>query len=240
MKKLQLFLINVLMGLILLSPIVKAQNVTTKPLQQNQKQPSEIQLKMQMTKIPLTQDELDYSYRTIESISDVQIRERVKSILNEVITDDNELDVLKLQELLFELEDEIVKKYDLNLDEIKSKAEKQYESLLEIKAPESDNTLINNIEGGSVGYSYGPNPKDNYTIFKPPFEYNCYCWGQNIGGLDDEVHSCNMNSGALGTYAAGYIGGATAEAMQRIMFHVGTTKPLYLMLQFSVQEEHRL
>ena len=226
MKKLQLFLINVLMGLILLSAGVKAQNIATKPLQQNHKQATEIQQKMQMTKIPLTQDELDYSYRTIESISDVQIRERVKSILNEVITENNKLDILKLQELLLELEDEIVKKYDMNLDEIKNKAEKQYESLLEIKAQESDNTLMNKVEGGSVGYSYGNNPTDNFTIFEPPFEHNCYCWGNSVGGLDDEAHECSQYTGAIGTYAAGFIGGATAEAMQRILIYVGTTKNL--------------
>ncbi|MCD4697140.1 MAG: hypothetical protein K8S16_12960, partial [Bacteroidales bacterium] len=43
MKKLQLFLINVLMGLILLSAAVQAQNTTTKPLQQNQEQFIELQ-----------------------------------------------------------------------------------------------------------------------------------------------------------------------------------------------------
>jgi PKD repeat protein len=61
-------------------------------------------------------------------------------------------------------------------------------------------------------------------VFEPPYNH-CFCWGEAIG-VGDERHSCNKYSGAIGTYADGFIGGGTAEAVQRLDFYVGTQKTL--------------
>ena len=52
------------------------------------------------------------------------------------------------------------------------------------------------------------------TVFVPPYDA-CHSWGTTLGGVDNEGHNCNRQSGAIGAYASAFIGGATAEARVR-------------------------
>ena len=61
------------------------------------------------------------------------------------------------------------------------------------------------------------------TIFEPPYS-SCYSWGKATDWLDEYSHGCNRYSGAIGVYADAFIGGATAEAMQKLYFYVGRAK----------------
>jgi hypothetical protein len=63
------------------------------------------------------------------------------------------------------------------------------------------------------------------TIFEPPYS-SCYSWGKATDWLDEYSHGCNRYSGAIGVYADAFIGGATAEAMQKLYFYVGRAKSL--------------
>ena len=72
----------------------------------------------------------------------------------------------------------------------------------------------------TLGYSSGTS-----TIFEPPYS-NCFSWGDGTFGIDEYSHGCNKYSGAIGAYANAWIGGATAEAMQRLDFYVGRQKTI--------------
>ena len=58
-------------------------------------------------------------------------------------------------------------------------------------------------------------------VFQPPYELSCYSWGETVG-IGQESHSCNRYSGAIGAFASGFIGGATAEAFQKVNFYVAS------------------
>ncbi len=63
------------------------------------------------------------------------------------------------------------------------------------------------------------------TIYEPPYS-NCFSWGEKTWGIDEYSHGCNSLSGAIGAYANAFVGGATAEAMQRLDIYVGRQKTL--------------
>ena len=61
------------------------------------------------------------------------------------------------------------------------------------------------------------------TIFEPPYS-DCYSWGKALDWVDEFSVGCNKYSGAIGACAEAFIGGATAEAMQKLFFYVGRPK----------------
>ncbi len=56
------------------------------------------------------------------------------------------------------------------------------------------------------------------------FSCPCYSWGDGTDLADKHTQSCNCNTGAVGAWSSAWVGGATAEAMQRVDFYVGRTK----------------
>jgi len=92
---------------------------------------------------------------------------------------------------------------------------KNFEHIYNIIFPENCSTNNKNIP---LGQTFGSS-----TIFKPPYS-NCHSWGEKTFGIDEYAHGGNKYSGAIGAYANAWIGGATAEAMQRLDFYVGKSK----------------
>jgi len=110
----------------------------------------------------------------------------------------------------------IVTSLKLNIEK-KSNTEK-----IEIFTRPAQDHLDFNYCNLSTGKSLGTG-----TIFEPPYS-DCYSWGKALEWLDDFSHACNIFSGAIGACAEAFIGGATAEAMQKIHFYVGRTKNVYV------------
>ena len=150
-------------------------------------------------RIPLTEKNLINLDEIVNSIKDEETKKKVEDILDQIITDEGEIDV------------EVVEKF----------AREYFETVYEkISTPLYH---IYNYENGNepcipLGYSSGTS-----TVFIPPYS-SCYSWGDGTPGIDEYAHGCNKYSGSIGAYANAWIGGATAEAMQQLNFYVGRTK----------------
>ena len=69
-----------------------------------------------------------------------------------------------------------------------------------------------------VGLSVGTS-----TVFEPPYS-GTHSWGDKTWGADEYSYGSNKKSGGIGTFAKAWVGGATAESMQRLDFYVGSKK----------------
>lgn len=150
-------------------------------------------------KIPLTEEDFARLDDFINSIKDEEVKRIVEDILDQITTDEGELDVEAAEKL----------------------AHKYYESISEkISTPmcQTCNSKNGDEPYLPLGYSLGTS-----TVFEPPYS-DCYSWGDGTPGVDEYAHGCNRHSGAIGAYANAWIGGATAEGMQRLNFYVGRTK----------------
>jgi len=153
-------------------------------------------------KIQLTQEQLQKIDDYVNKIENYEKREKVNEILNEIISEDGVIDLEKAMSLSLEY----------------------YNSIRQIRGAEAFCTVCaassNETSPILGGQTFGTS-----TVFSAPF-INCFSWGDGTFGLDDWVHACNRYSGSIGTYAAGFIGGATAEAQQKVTFYVGETKTI--------------
>ena len=165
------------------------------------------------TKIMLSEDEIDQLSKLINNIEDNEVKEAAQKIIDRVITNNGELDVEELKSVLNEYyasgKNTEGNKYKPNPSNVGP-------------APPSEPVQLD-----KENFSY-PENMVSYDIgvsFHPPYT-DSYCWGENVGG--DHTVSANANSGALGVYANGWVGGACCEAVQKLTFYVGKTKNLWV------------
>jgi len=144
----------------------------------------------------------------VDNITDKEVKKKVQAIIEQIITDDNELDLKAAEDI----------------------AQNYYESALK-KIFTEDNSFSKSIckicKEKEINESYPIFGKTSgtCTIFEPPYS-SCFSWGDGINWIDEHAHGCNSHSGSIGSYANAFIGGATAEAMQQLNFYIGRTKTI--------------
>jgi len=157
--------------------------------------------------IPLSEEDFDKIQEFIDNIKDEEKKKKVEELFDLIITDNGKIDISLVEQL--------TKKYT---EEIGFKIGKP-----------SDCPTCNNDE--NVFFPTGA-PLGSSTVYEPPYT-GCYSWGDGVvGGTDDYEHSCNRYSGAIGAYASAWIGGATAEGMQKLNFYVGRSK--YISIEAEI------
>jgi len=155
--------------------------------------------------IQLKEDELKKLNEFVFSIKDLEVRKKVKEILDVIITNDGKLDVETVEKLASEYYNLVSKKIGMN--NIVLDQQDNYHNGYEIT---SSITTMN------MGTS---------TVFTAPYS-SCFSWGDGTQGVDEYAHGCNEESGSIGAYTNAFIGGATAEAMQQLYFYIGRTKAI--------------
>ncbi len=154
-----------------------------------------------LEKIRLTDEQINEINTAVNNIKNPLTKKRLKNILNKIISEENILDMKELISVSRGF-------YDTLLDK----------TGIEIVCKVCDN--VTDIPKEVLGTTIGGSVK-----FSPPYN-NCNSWGDGTDLLDDYSDSCNKYSGAIGAYASGFVGGATAEAHQIITFYVGKTKTI--------------
>ncbi len=158
--------------------------------------------------IQLTKDQFTKINNYLDNIIDLNLKNEARNILNQIITSDSKLDLKAFHNLskhYFDVLSNIIL------------TEENVTNICKICKPPETNTSFLPV-GKSVGTS---------TIFEPPYS-DCYSWGKGVNWIDEYSHGCNKYSGAIGAYTKAFIGGATAEAMQKLHFYVGRTKTVYI------------
>lgn len=158
------------------------------------------------TNIPLEIKDIEKLKKFVDNITDKDAKKKAQEIIDQIITEDNELDL--------ETAEKIAKKYyESTLKKIFTDDNNLSKSICQIyKEKEIDESYLSS--GKTLGTS---------TVFEPPYS-SCFSWGDGTDWIDEHAQGCNSQSGSIGAYANAFIGGATAEAMQQLNFYVGRTK----------------
>jgi hypothetical protein len=144
----------------------------------------------------------------VANIEDEEQKERIEDILN-LITVNGEIDEAAAIKLAQDF-------YDIANSRIGN-------PLVDDTPPDYKHSLnINENSPQSSAKSVGGS-----TVFEPPYSDN-FSWGEKSGIWDDEAHSGNDNSGAVGSFGMAIVGYGVAEGMQRLDFFVGDTKYLHV------------
>ena len=130
-----------------------------------------------------------------------------------------------LKEQLQELLSEITVDGQISTDEVTEIA-KEFYNIAKSKIGDPCNSCetqnnLDKITMLNLGVQQGTS-----TVFEPPYTSDCLKWGDKTEIWDDEAHSCNANSGAVGTFTEAIAGYGVSEAMQRVDFYVGETKEI--------------
>lgn len=158
-------------------------------------------------RIILTEEDFNTLDEFVNSIEDMEVKEKVERILDQIITDKGELSVEAVEKLAQEYYESV--------------SEKISTLFCQTCIPENSDELY-----FPVGY-----PSGTSTIFEPPYS-GCLSWGDGTPGIDEYTHSCNRYSGAVGAYVNAWIGGATAEGMQQLNFYIGRIKTVSIDAKF--------
>ena len=160
-------------------------------------------------KIPLTDEDFSRIDEFVDSIEDEELKKKVENILDQIITDEGEVDIKAVEKISQSY-------YNIVCNKIAA-SENDFSEIVCSKCDcEEFNESLWPPEAFNLGTS---------TVFNAPYS-GCFSWGDGTPGIDEYAHGCNRYSGGIGAYANAWIGGATAEGMQQLNFYVGRTKPV--------------
>ena len=161
--------------------------------------------------INLTQKDLDLINNIVDNIEDDELRTEVEILIDQIITNGNEINMEELPSIL-------------NID---------YDDISNVLDPIPDNSPGAIIDGrGSMQY---PNTTGMSPIaigFFPPFDDEYVYIDEN--GVADAAGGANRFSGAIGSVACAFAGGSAGEAGQIINFYVGRTKTVTIEGDFGL------
>jgi beta propeller repeat protein len=160
------------------------------------------QEQISMPKIPISNDKLNQLEEYINGIDDEMGKQKAQRILRQVITEEGEIDVAALIDVVQE-------NYELISDSLTS---------------ESGSEILDYSDAYSSEMP-GLEAAHTSTVYEPPYG-SCFHDGETEGLSASYESNCNSESGAIGAYAEAYFGAAVAEANQGIGFYVGSTKSL--------------
>jgi hypothetical protein len=151
----------------------------------------------------LSVDDFEKIDEFLDSIQDPVKRQRAREIFDSILTKDGKIDLSVAEDLS-----------STYYENINSRIGSIYNN----DCSECQEYKVSNSNINSLGTSSGTK-----TVFTAPY-WGCFSWGEGTNLADEHSYGCNRYSGSVGAYANAWVGGATAEAMQKQGFYVGRTK----------------